>query len=105
MTATTFWSAETATHSAPSDGQAMTAWTSPPVTMLAVPTVRSTNPQKIPACSSPARGSRNIFRWASAYSTKPTTRRGTFANGRDGRATAKIRRWRAMTTPKTTAAP
>ena len=33
----------------------MTAWMSPPVTMLAVPIVRRTKPQKMPACIRPAR--------------------------------------------------
>ena len=41
----------------------MTASIRPPVTMLAVPTVSSTKPQKIPACSTPARMSRNILVW------------------------------------------
>ena len=60
MTATTFCIALTATHSAPSNGIETIAWIRPPVTMLAVPTVSRTKPQKIPACSSPAARSRNI---------------------------------------------
>ena len=60
----------------------------PPVTMLAVPIVSSTNPQKIPACMIAAPGSLNILVWTKAYSTRPATRAGTFANGWDGRATA-----------------
>ena len=58
---------------------------SPPVTMLAVPIVSSTKPQKIPACISPARGSLNIFVWTNAYSTRPPSRRGSLANGRGAR--------------------
>ena len=60
MTATTFCIALTATHSAPSNGIEITASTRPPVTMLAVPIVSRTKPQKIPACRIPARMSRNI---------------------------------------------
>ncbi len=44
----------------------MTAWTSPPVTTLAVPIVSSTKPQKMPKCISPARRSLNIFVWRKA---------------------------------------
>ncbi len=85
----------------------MTAWMSPPVTMLAVPIVSRTNPQKIPKCISPARRSLNIFVWTSAYRISPHVRRGTSANGLgpSARATAKIRRWRAITRPNTTTAP
>ena len=46
----------------------------PPVTMLAVPMVSSTKPQKMPACMIPARGSLNIFVWTKAYSTRPDER-------------------------------
>ena len=60
MTATTFCIALTAVHSAPSNGIERIASIRPPVTMLAVPTVSSTKPQKIPACRMPARASRNI---------------------------------------------
>ncbi len=60
MTATTFCIALTAAHSAPSNGIETMASISPPVTMLAVPTVSRTKPQKIPACRIPARRSRNI---------------------------------------------
>ena len=69
----------------------MTAWTSPPVTMLAVPIVRSTKPQKIPACISAAREVPEHLRWASAYSTRPATRRGDVAERvvGDGRASAR----------------
>ena len=77
----------------------------PPVTMSAVPMVSSTNPQKMPACISPARTSLNIFVWMNAYWTSPTIRAGTFANGRDGRATANTRRWRAIASAKKIAAP
>ena len=63
MTATTFCIALTATHSAPSNGIETMASIRPPVTMLAVPIVSSTKPQKIPACRIPARASRNIRVW------------------------------------------
>ena len=60
MTATMFWNAVTIAHKRPSSGIETVAWIRPPVTMLAVPTVRRTKPQKMPACISPARQSRNI---------------------------------------------
>ena len=46
----------------------------PPVTMLAVPIVSRTKPQKMPACISPARQSLNIFVWTKAYSISPPNR-------------------------------
>ena len=100
-----FCIAEMAAHSRPSNGIDRTCWMTPPVTMLAVPIVSSTNPQKIPACITAAPGSLNILVWTKAYSTRPTTRAGTFANGWDGRATAKTRRWRAIASRKNAAAP
>ena len=100
-----FWNALTTTHRAPSNGIETIAWTRPPVTTFAVPIVRKTNPQKIPACMSPARRSRNIRVWTNAYCTSPATRRGTSAKGRTGRATANTRRWRAMTRAKNANAP
>ena len=105
MTATTFCIALTAVHSTPSKGIERIDWMRPPVTMLAVPMVRSTKPQKIPACMTPALTSLNILVWTSAYSTRPPIRSGTLANGCDGRATAKIRRCRAMARTKNAAAP
>ena len=60
ITATTFCIALTAAHSTPSSGAATTAWTRPPVTMLAVPIVSRMKPQKMLKCIAPARGSRNI---------------------------------------------
>ena len=72
----------------------------PPVTMLAVPIVRRTNPQKMPACIRPARTSLNILVWMTAYSISPTSRAPIWPNGRGcstaGRAAAKTRRWRAI---------
>ena len=53
----------------------------PPVTMLAVPMVSRTKPQKMPACISPARGSLNIFVWTKAYWIRPANRAGMSANG------------------------
>ena len=105
MTATTFCIALTAAQKAPSNGIDRTFWMSPPVTMSAVPTVSSTNPQKIPACISPARGSLNILVWMNAYWIRPTTRAGIRSNGCDGRAIAKMRRWRAIARAKNAAAP
>ena len=105
MTATTFWSAETAVQSRLSSGHESTAWMNPPVTALAVPTVSSTNPQKMPQCISAARGSLNIRVWMSAYSTTPHNRAGMLPETVDGPATAKTRRWRAITSAKITAAP
>ena len=105
MTATTFCIALMSAHSRPSNGIDRTCWMIPPVTMLAVPIVSSTNPQKMPACIRPARASLNILVWTKAYSTRPTIRAGTFANGCDGRATAKTRRWRAIARRKNAAAP
>ena len=63
ITATTFCIAMTAAHSAPSNGIETIAWIRPPVTMLAVPMVSRTKPQKIPACRIPAAGSRNMRVW------------------------------------------
>ena len=77
----------------------------PPVTMLAVPIVSSTKPQKMPACITAAPGSLNILVWTNAYSTRLTTRVGRRLNGCDGRATAKTRRWRAIARRKNAAAP
>ena len=45
----------------------------PPVTMLAVPTVSRTKPQKIPRASA-GRASLNILVWMNAYSIRPTNR-------------------------------
>ena len=59
-TATTFCIALTSAHSSPSNGIDRTCSMSPPVTTLAVPMVSSTKPQKMPACSRPARQSWNI---------------------------------------------
>ena len=67
MTATTFCIARVAAHRTPSNGNEMTAWTSPPVTMFAVPTVSRMKPQKIPRCRIAAPGSLNIFVWTNAY--------------------------------------
>ena len=53
----------------------------PPVTMLAVPIVSRTKPQKMPACISPARQSLNIFVWTNAYSIRPANRRPISPNG------------------------
>ncbi len=53
----------TAVHSAPSNGIETIAWIRPPVTMFAVPIVSRMKPQKIPAWSRPAAGSRNIRVW------------------------------------------
>ncbi len=105
MNATTFCIALMSAHSRPSSGIDRTSWMIPPVTMLAVPIVSRTKPQKIPACITAAPGSLNIFDWTNAYWTRLTTRTGTFANGRDGRATAKTRRWRAIASRKNAAAP
>ena len=109
MTATTFCIALVTAHSAPSSGAERTVWMMPPVTMLAVPIVRRTKPQKMPACMRPARGSRNIFLWTSAYSTSPASRRPIRPNGagcsNTGRAAANTRRWRAIARTKTAAAP
>ena len=66
MTATTFCIAQMSVQSSPSKGIESTAWMSPPVTMFAVPIVRSTKPQKIPACMTAAPGSLNIFVWMNA---------------------------------------
>jgi hypothetical protein len=63
ITATTFCIPLTRVHSRPSNGIDTTASISPPVTMLAVPIVSRTKPQKIPAWSQPARQSRNIRVW------------------------------------------
>ena len=65
-TAMTFWRPVTRVHRTPPRGQATTARTRPAVTMSAVPTVRRTNPQKIPACIIPGPGSRNILVWRMA---------------------------------------
>ena len=81
ITATTFCIALTAAQRRPSNGIDSTAWMTPPVTMLAVPIVRSTKPQKMPACMSPARGSLNIFVWTKAYWIRPANRAGMSANG------------------------
>ena len=105
MQATMFCIALIRAQMSPSAGILSTDWMIPPVTMSAVPMVSSTNPQKIPACMTAAPGSLNIFDWTKAYSTRPAIRAGTLANGRDGRATAKTRRWRAITSRKNPAAP
>ena len=64
-------------HSTPSSGHATRPpGPRPPVTTLAVPTVRITKPQKIAWCMSAARTSRNIRIWISTCSTTPQTRRG-----------------------------
>ena len=77
ITATTFCMFSVAAHSAPSNGIEMTAWMSPPVTMLAVPTVSRTKPQKMPRWRIAARGSLNILVWMNAYSIRPAMRAGT----------------------------
>ena len=105
MTATTFCIALIAAQSSPSNGILRIAWMIPPVTMSAVPMVSRTKPQKMPACIRPALASLNILVWMKAYSTRPTTRAGMLANGCDGRATAKTRRCRAITSTKNSAAP
>ena len=61
ITATMFCIAEIAAQIAPSSGHDRTVSMTPPVTMFAVPIVRRTKPQKMPACISPARQSLNIF--------------------------------------------
>ena len=66
MTATTFCMALTSVQRRPSNGIETIAWMIPPVTMFAVPIVSSTNPQKMPACMRPARGSLNILVWRNA---------------------------------------
>ena len=96
MTATTFCIALTSVHSRPSNGIDRTAWMTPPVTMLAVPIVSRTKPQKMPACIVAAPGSLNILVWTKAYSIRPDDAQRECANGCDGRATAKTRRWRAI---------
>ena len=54
----------------------------PPVTMLAVPIVSRTKPQKMPGVHQRRRaGSLNIFVWRNAYSIRPTNRRGMSPNG------------------------
>ena len=107
MTATTFCMALTAVHRRPSNGIEMTAWMIPPVTMLAVPIVSRTKPQKIPACMIPARGSLNIFVWTNAYWIRPVSRAGMSANGLGpvARTAANTRRWRAIASTKNAAAP
>ena len=105
MTATTFCIALISAHSRPSNGIDRTCWMIPPVTMLAVPIVSSTKPQKMPACIRPASASLNILVWTNAYSTRLTNRAGSRSNGCDGRATAKTRRWRAIASRKNAAAP
>jgi len=107
MTATTFCIAWTPAHRTPSKGAATIASTSPPVTMLAVPTVRRMKPQKIPRCRIAARGSLNIFVWTNAYWMSPLTRAGMFSKGLGpaARTAEKIRRWRAIASAKKSAAP
>ena len=109
MTATTFCIAATAVQIRPSNGIDRTAWMTPPVTMLAVPIVSSTKPQKIPPCIRPARQSLNIFVWTRANSTSPTNRRGMSPSGRGwdwtGFAATNTRRWRAIAMTNTAAAP
>ncbi len=80
---------------------------SPPVTMLAVPIVSRTKPQKMPACIRPARASLNIFVWTKAYWISPTNRVGMSANGLGplARTAANTRRWRAIARQKKAAAP
>ena len=78
--------ADRAPRAAPSSGIERTAWMSPPVTMLAVPIVSRTKPQKMPACISPARRSLNIFVWTNAYSIRPgEPRRDVRERARTGR--------------------
>jgi hypothetical protein len=107
MTATTFCIARVAAQSTPSNGHEMTACTSPPVTMLAVPTVSRMKPQKIPRWRIAAPGSLNIFVWTNAYSMRPARRAGMLSNGLGpaARAAAKTRRWRAIASTNTIAAP
>ena len=107
ITATTFCIALSAAQIAPSNGAARTASMIPPVTMLAVPIVSRTKPQKIPACMSPACQSRNIRVWTSAYWTSPANRAGMSPSGSGprARAAAKTRRWRAIASRKNATAP
>ena len=105
MQATMFCIALIRAQMRPSAGILRTDWMIPPVTMSAVPMVSSTNPQKIPACMIAAPGSLNIFDWTKAYSARPSIRAGTFANGRDGRATAKRAGGGPSTRRKNAAAP
>ena len=107
ITATTFCIALTAAHTRPSNGIDSTVSISPPVTMLAVPIVSRMKPQKMPACMSPARRSRNIRLWTNAYWTRPANRCGMSAKGLGpaARAAAKTRRWRAIASAKNAAAP
>jgi hypothetical protein len=94
MTATMSCMARTAAQTAPPAGIRRTASMMPPVTMLAVPRVRRTKPQKIPKCISPARTSLNILVWTKAYRTSPAVRAPRFVHGLGpvARAAAKIRR-------------
>ena len=85
MTATTFCIALISAQNRPSNGIDRTCWMTPPVTMLAVPIVSRTKPQKMPACIRPALASLNILVWMNAYSTRLTTRVGSRLNGCDGR--------------------
>jgi hypothetical protein len=107
ITATVFCIALTKVQITPSNGIDRTCSTIPPVTTLAVPIVSRTKPQKMPACIRPARQSLNIFVWMKAYSMRPTNRRGMSANGLgpSTRAAANTRRWRAMASTNSAAAP
>ncbi len=109
ITATTFCIAEMAAQITPSSGAVRTVSMIPPVTTFAVPIVSRTNPQKMPACMTPARRSLNIFAWRIAYSTRPASRVPIWPNGRgcstDGFVATKTRRWRAIASTKMTAAP
>ena len=109
ITATTFCIALIAAQIAPPSGAERIVSMIPPVTTFAVPIVKRTKPQKIPACISPARGSLNILRWTRAYSTRPAKRAPIAPKGRGcstaGRVAANTRRCRAMARANTMAAP
>ena len=107
ITATTFCIARVAAQSSPSSGHEITAWSRPPVTMFAVPTVSRMKPQKIPKWRIAARGSLNIFVWTKAYSMSPAIRAGMWSKGLgpSARAAAKTRRWRAIARTNSSAAP
>ena len=69
----------------------------PPVTMLAVPIVSSTNPQKIPACMQAGpQVLEHLGLDERVLDQADDARREPVANGCEGRATAKTRRWRAI---------
>ena len=78
----------------------------PPVTMLAVPIVSSTKPQKIPACMiAGARVLEHLGLDEGVLDQADDPRRDVGERVGDGRATAKTRRWRAIARRKNAAAP